>query len=38
MLEGKGQSDWMMWTDFVMNLVEEYAMAAEIGEAGALEP
>jgi len=37
-LEGEGQSDWMMWTNFVMNLVEEYAMAAEIGEAEALEP
>jgi len=37
-LEEKGQSNWMMWTDFVMNLVEEYAMAAEIREAEALEP
>ena len=38
MLEGEGQSDWMMWADFVTNLVEEHAMAAEIGEAEALEP
>ena len=37
-LEGEGQSDWMMWTNFVTNLVEEYAMAAKIGEAEALEP
>ena len=37
-LEGEGQSDWMMWADFVTNLVEEYAMAAEVGEAEALEP
>jgi len=37
-LEGEGQSDWMMWADFVTNLVEEHAMAAEIGEAEALEP
>jgi len=28
----------MMWADFAMNLVEEYAMAAEIGDAEALEP
>jgi hypothetical protein len=38
MLEGEGQSDWMMWADFTMNLVEEYTMAAEIREAEALEP
>ena len=38
MLEEEDQSDWMMWTDFVTNLVEEYAMAAEIREAEALEP
>ena len=38
MLEGEGQSDWMMWTDFDTNLVKKYAMAAEIGEAEALEP
>ena len=38
MLEGEGQSDWMMWTDFVINLVEEDAMAAKIGEAEALKP
>jgi len=37
-LEGEGQSDWMMWADLVTSLVEEYAMAAEIGEAEALEP
>ena len=37
-LEGEGQSDWMMWADFTTNLVEEYAMAAEIGDAEALEP
>jgi len=30
-LEGEGQSNWMMWADFATNLVEEYAMAAEIG-------
>jgi len=33
-LEGEGQADWMMVADFV----EEYAMAAEISEAEALEP
>ena len=38
MLEGEGQSDWIMWADLVTSLVEEYAMAAEIGEAEALEP
>jgi len=37
-LEGEGQSNWMMWADFATNLVEEYAMAAEIGDAEALEP
>jgi len=37
-LEGEGQSDWMMWAEFITNLVEEHAMAAEIGEAEALEP
>ena len=37
-LEGEGQSNWMMWADFAMNLVKEYAMAAEIGDAEALEP
>jgi hypothetical protein len=33
-LEGEGTVDWMMLADFV----EEYAMAAEISEAEALEP
>jgi len=28
----------MMWTNFVTNLVEEYTMAAKIGDAEALEP
>ena len=37
-LEGEGQSDWIMWADFVANLMEEHGMAAEIGEAEALEP
>jgi len=37
-LEGEGQSDWMMWADFITNLVEEHAMAAKIREAEALEP
>jgi len=37
-LEGEGQLNWMMWADFAMNLVEEYAIAAEIGDAEALEP
>ena len=37
-LEGEGQSDWMTWANFTMNLVEEYMMAAKIGEAEALEP
>jgi len=37
-LEREGQSDWMMWADLVTSLVEEYTMAAEIGEAEALEP
>lgn len=32
--EGEGTADWMMAADFV----EEYAMAAEISEAEALEP
>jgi hypothetical protein len=34
MLEGEGMADWIMAADFM----EEYAMAAEIGEAEALEP
>ena len=33
-LEGEGQANWMMAADFV----EEYALAAEISEAEALEP
>ncbi|PPQ91584.1 hypothetical protein CVT25_012512 [Psilocybe cyanescens] len=33
-LEGEGMSDWMMAADWV----EEYALAAEISEAEALEP
>ncbi|GLB45851.1 putative reverse transcriptase (RNA-dependent DNA polymerase) [Lyophyllum shimeji] len=33
-LEGEGEADWMMAADFA----EEYAMAAEIGDAEALEP
>jgi len=37
-LEGEGQLNWMMWADFTTNLVEEYAMADEIGDAEALEP
>jgi len=37
-LEEEGQSDWMMRANLVTSLVEEYAMAAEIGEAEALEP
>ena len=37
-LEGESQLNWMMWADFAMNLVKEYAMAAEIRDAKALEP
>lgn len=33
-LEGEGQAEWMMW----MNFVEELLMAAEISDAEALEP
>ena len=34
MLEGEGQADWMMATDFI----KEYALAIKISEAEALEP
>ena len=37
-LEGEGQSEWLMWTDFVANLMEEHEMAAKIEEAEALKP
>ena len=37
-LEGEGQTDWMMWSDFTTHFLEEHAMAAEIVEAEALEP
>jgi len=37
-LEEEGQSDWIIWANFVTNLVKEYAMAAEIRDAKALEP
>ena len=33
-LRGEGQADWMMW----MNFVKELLMAAEMSKAGALEP
>ena len=33
-LEGEGQSEWLMATDFA----EEYAMLAEISETEAFEP
>ena len=35
--EGEDQSEWLMWADFVANLMEEHGMAAKIGEAEALE-
>ncbi|KAG6839034.1 hypothetical protein C0991_006455, partial [Blastosporella zonata] len=34
LLEGEGMADWIMSANFL----EEYAMAAEISEAEALEP